>query len=417
MTGYTNATLFKDNTATYKEPRQGGAGTCYLISAISTAAEWPKLITDMFVTGTDMSGPNAGIIGVKFFIRGKPWVVTIDDKLYWYTSGGSKYLKFNQPDSTNNIMWAPILEKAWAKVKGNYDATFGGFVVSGLRSITGAPVFTYKTSDIGASGGLSLDATFDLLKAANDANYPMGAGTTGGSDTNRNDCGIATGHAYSILETFEMNDNGTMKDMLLMRNPWGTTDYSGPWHHGDAAWTSALKTQVPFGLDPTTSHNDGIFVMPMSTFGQTANSYNCIYNYEIAHYRDGEGYSGDWYDAENMDEAFHNYYITVPKYDGALYFTVETYYQDIIPNECTTGSVTFSNGSSATLSNPLLDYEVWKDGASSYTAYKYVSDQFSYPILLTTYSAGDVFKVVVGYKWFNSPAKDYTVKIYSKQSL
>lgn len=40
-------------------------------------------------------------------------------------------------------MWAPILEKAWAKVKGNYGQTSGGFVVSGLRALTGAPTFTY----------------------------------------------------------------------------------------------------------------------------------------------------------------------------------------------------------------------------------------------------------------------------------
>jgi hypothetical protein len=82
-----------------------------------------------------------------------------------------------------------------------------------------------------------LDQTFELLEAANIANYPMGAGTTGGSDTGRNDCGIATAHAYSILETFKLSNNGTPVNMLLMRNPWGTTDYSGPWAHGDASWT------------------------------------------------------------------------------------------------------------------------------------------------------------------------------------
>lgn len=83
VSGYESAVLFTDGTASYTDPNQGGAGTCYWISALSSAAEWPELITDMFVTGTDMSGPNAGIIGVKMFIRGKPWVVTIDDKLFW----------------------------------------------------------------------------------------------------------------------------------------------------------------------------------------------------------------------------------------------------------------------------------------------------------------------------------------------
>ena len=165
--GYTSATLFQGNTATYKEPRQGGAGTCYFISAIAGAAEWPSLITSMFVTGTDQSGPNAGLIGIRFYIRGKPWVVTIDDKLFWYTSGGNKYLKFNQPDATNRVFWPPILEKAWAKVKGNYEAVEGGFVVSGLRSLTGAPVFTYKTSVIGTANNPTEADVFALFEAAN----------------------------------------------------------------------------------------------------------------------------------------------------------------------------------------------------------------------------------------------------------
>lgn len=46
----------------------------------------------------------------------------------------------------NGSMWAPILEKAWAKVKGNYAQTDGGFVVNGLRSLTGVPTFTYVPS-------------------------------------------------------------------------------------------------------------------------------------------------------------------------------------------------------------------------------------------------------------------------------
>jgi hypothetical protein len=109
--------------------------------------------------------------------------------------------------------------------------------------------------------------------------------------------------------------------------------------------------------------------MPMSEFSKTENGYNCVYNYEIAHHRASEGYSGDWYDAIDMEEQYDDYYITVPADDGGLYFTVETYYQNIIPNECTTGTIDFGGGYTATLSNPLLDYEVWKDGASTYTAY------------------------------------------------
>jgi hypothetical protein len=123
--------------------------------------------------------------------------------------------------------------------------------------------------------------------------------------------------------------------------------------------------------------------------------YSCLYSFEIAHLRDDEGYKGAWYDAINVtdEDYYKSYFIFVPKNDGAIYFTVETYFQELIPTECTTGTANFGGGSTGTLPVPLLDYEVWKDGANTWTAYKYVPDQFSYPILITNYAGGDVFKV------------------------
>lgn len=41
-------------------------------------------------------------------------------------------------------LWGPILEKAFAKIKGSYSAVKGGYLVSGLRALTGAPVYNYN---------------------------------------------------------------------------------------------------------------------------------------------------------------------------------------------------------------------------------------------------------------------------------
>ena len=62
-------------------------------------------------------------------------------------------------------MWAAILEKAWAKAKGSYGQANGGFVVNGLRAVTGAPVFTYVLSDTD-NYSLTSSQAFDLLNAA-----------------------------------------------------------------------------------------------------------------------------------------------------------------------------------------------------------------------------------------------------------
>ena len=55
---------------------------------------------------------------------------------------------------------------------------------------------------------------------------------------------------------------------------------------------------------------------------------------------DKHGYQNTWYDALNMDEQNHLYFFTPPKTEGNLYFTVETYYQDIVPEQCIKDSPT-----------------------------------------------------------------------------
>ena len=132
--------------------------------------------------------------------------------------------------------------------------------MNGLRMLTGAPTFTYDP----ATFGLTAAETFSLLTAANDVDYPMGAST--GTGLTYADCGIANAHAYSVLGTFEM-DNA---DMVMLRNPWGTTTYSGTWNKDDSSWTDAKVAQVPFGVDPRTSDTDGIFVMPIAEFIDTS---------------------------------------------------------------------------------------------------------------------------------------------------
>jgi hypothetical protein len=42
-----------------------------------------------------------------------------------------------------SAMWAPVLEKAWAKIKGSYAiAGSGGFTSNGMRAILGVPVLS-----------------------------------------------------------------------------------------------------------------------------------------------------------------------------------------------------------------------------------------------------------------------------------
>jgi hypothetical protein len=94
----------------------------------------------MFLTPVDNA---AGIYGLTFYIRGKPWVIDVDDKLFF--SRGK--LTFAQP-SKKGIMWGPILEKAWAKTRTSYLDASNDFLGIGIRALTGFPVFSYTTKSI-----------------------------------------------------------------------------------------------------------------------------------------------------------------------------------------------------------------------------------------------------------------------------
>merc|ERR1711990_890317 len=122
-------------------------------------AEFPDLVRNMFVN-TDTN--SEGIYNVRFYIRGKPWVVTVDDyMLFQYPSS----LVFAQPNKDASVIWGAVLEKAWAKVKGNYLIAEGGMVTNGLRALTGFPVFDHSTSALLSSDG-SLDAMFTQVQEA-----------------------------------------------------------------------------------------------------------------------------------------------------------------------------------------------------------------------------------------------------------
>jgi len=73
-------------------------------------------------------------------------VITIDDEmivLKWHEDGSIKPIF---ADYEHKALWPVLIEKAWAKMKGTYAAADGGFTPSGLRAVTGAPVFEHFMS-------------------------------------------------------------------------------------------------------------------------------------------------------------------------------------------------------------------------------------------------------------------------------
>jgi hypothetical protein len=121
-------------------------------------------------------------------------VVTIDDNFVYDATGSNL---FNEPGLlyakiglVNNAAWAPLVEKAFAKVRGNFfNAGQGGTTVNGIKMLTGIPVFSYDLEDMEVANDARW--VWDMLKTSDDLNYIMGSGTsTSAGDYTYNSCDI-----------------------------------------------------------------------------------------------------------------------------------------------------------------------------------------------------------------------------------
>ena len=170
---------------------------------------------------------------------------------------------------------------------------------------------------------------------------------------------------------------------MMVRNPWGRTDYTEDWNFEDPRWTEETIVQVPFDVDPTTSNEEGIFFVEDKDF------MRCFEDFQVAVYRDDEGYSNNWFDEEAANAQVHLYEIEIPRKDGEIYFSVETYYQNIIPQNCVLDE----------FSMPLVIFGLLQNGLESENVIDawYYYDQFHRPIGVSedSYEAGDVFTVYV----------------------
>lgn len=275
---YPTATLW-GSAPSWHDVIQGGVGNCYIVAAMASLTEFPDMVKSAFISQENNA---VGIYAVRFFIRGKPWIVTVDD-IVPFKNDEPIYARLGK----NNQKWALIMEKAYSKIKGYYSATSGGYNEEAKRSLLGNPIFGYSFSLYTA------DTVWTFMNDCDNKKYILGFGTSGSSDTTYNSCGLPNAHAYSVIATFTMIEGAVNKKMYMVRNPWGNmgrSSYTGDWRSSDPAWTSGLKAQVPFGIDPTTSESEGIF------FVDSDAAKTCFYDFSVAHARDSEGYSDNWYD-------------------------------------------------------------------------------------------------------------------------
>ena len=131
-------------------------------------------------------------------MMGIPVTVTVDDYLPFRS--GTDYLIYGRPGPDGGL-WMPILEKAAAKLFGNYESLVGGWMGPAIQALTGAPFYDVTNSD------MSVDELWNYIDGKVKSNWMVTCGSfTGtGSDKDQNDIGVPFRHAFTINGTIELS--------------------------------------------------------------------------------------------------------------------------------------------------------------------------------------------------------------------
>lgn len=187
---------------------QGYVGDCYYLAGIAALAELPERLDYNLIT---KSKNAAGLISLNVWVRGIQTQLVIDDSIPFYGSEPAF-----ADIGTDQSLWGPIFEKAWAKINGNYEITNGGFPSEASTFLTGVPSASYQVK-----GVLSASALWNIVSPADDKNYIMSVWTDSGSDTTTCDYNLPCGHAYTLIKKIEATlADGSKVRLYQIRNPW-----------------------------------------------------------------------------------------------------------------------------------------------------------------------------------------------------
>ncbi|CAG2195590.1 CAPNN [Mytilus edulis] len=204
----------------------------------------------------DFDRDYAGLFRFNFWWYGK-WVeVIVDDLLP--TDGMQLIYARNRSDPDE--FWPALLEKAYAKLRGNYEALDGGKLQDAIVDMTGS---ISEYIDLKDKSKIQ-NNLYDLVWKSYQMNSLMGASIHLPENANTPEVemtnGLFMGHAYSITGIASVPYRGNNIQLLRLRNPWGRSEWKGDWSdHSDEIRNISQEARTKLGIVIT---DDGEFWIP-----------------------------------------------------------------------------------------------------------------------------------------------------------
>ncbi|KAK8727150.1 hypothetical protein OTU49_009721 [Cherax quadricarinatus] len=250
--------LFIDGASRF-DVKQGELGDCWLLAAVANLTLNKRLFYQIVPSDQGFGDNYAGIFHFRFWQYGR-WVdVVIDDRLPTFYGR----LVFMHSEERNEF-WSALLEKAYAKLHGSYEALKGGTTCEAMEDFTGGVSEIYDLTKAPPN-------LFNIMLKAYERGSLMGCSIE--PDPNvveaRCDTGLIRGHAYSVtrIKYCEINTPRVSGKIPLVRirNPWGNeAEWQGSWSDQSPEWQFIPpEEKEEIGL---TFEHDGEFWMSFKDF-------------------------------------------------------------------------------------------------------------------------------------------------------
>lgn len=159
-----------------------------------------------------------------------------------------------------NEFWSALLEKAYAKLHGSYEALMGGTTCEALGDFTGGITEAFTLDEIPEN-------LFEILTKGFERDSMVGCSINPHPDDPDHETseGLICGHAYSITKVTTIEIQSSTHQLLRLRNPWGNErEWNGSWSDKSPEWcmlNDHLKQKLGVTFD-----SDGEFWMSFDDF-------------------------------------------------------------------------------------------------------------------------------------------------------